>query len=526
MPVKRVRRLAAAAALVAVLSGCSARPAAGPSQGPATATQQEGGPGGQTSKAGSGAAKLPFLQPWLQPPAQAVPRVDVLGPDPHRDVRGTLRPECVVKWPVGYEIGLQVVLPPGTDPPRVALYGAELFPFDLGTAPGPGPSVSIWKFRAMPPRGRVAVTLDARPAGVDYTATFWFEPRPPVTATLWVGPGPDGPWRLAHPVAVRPAHPLWLRYTFTGPVLPGPILLQGEPGPWDTAYLALGAPPGQLTAAWQRDGSLVVGWPQAPPVVEVTSRGQILDQEGFPIPLPQAVLVAGDPPAVVATDPATGAGEVVATLDRVPATFTLRLDREGRRLLYNRSGSDPHAPQAAVDLATGQPAPGEPFPWPDKTGGPPGPVVMKAQAPDGTWADVHVPDPPLSHPYGAQAAGRGDLVLRRPAGPEVRLPGGLGLDRGPLCGEVQPGLAWSPDSRTLAAVSYREGGIDILLFDRATGQTRTLATRPCGFATALSWSPSGRYLAAGPQVLDAATGQVVLDEVLPGGRCPEVLVLW
>jgi WD40 repeat protein len=66
------------------------------------------------------------------------------------------------------------------------------------------------------------------------------------------------------------------------------------------------------------------------------------------------------------------------------------------------------------------------------------------------------------------------------------------VDRGPL---PLPGLAFSPDGKTLAAVCL--GGDMVRLWDVATGAEKTAADGHCGAVSALAVAPDGRLVASG-----------------------------
>ena len=131
------------------------------------------------------------------------------------------------------------------------------------------------------------------------------------------------------------------------------------------------------------------------------------------------------------------------------------------------------------------------------------------------WAAAWSPDgtPPdgAAIAFLSQRSGFTEIWLIRPDGEGMRQLTRLNHD------VIE--FTWSPDGRMLAATVSREGAIDLLLIDAATGESRDLRAGKGCFA-APQWSPDSRFLTV--EYEDATTPPDIYRVELDGGRMTQL----
>lgn len=102
----------------------------------------------------------------------------------------------------------------------------------------------------------------------------------------------------------------------------------------------------------------------------------------------------------------------------------------------------------------------------------------------------------------------GALAVRDGSGRETHRFPGLHSVR-PFFFTPSGGPAWSADGKRLSVLTASEGSHALLIADLADGATRLIARGLAGGP--LHWSPDGRHIAVGSQVVEAASGKVIAE---------------
>lgn len=303
----------------------------------------------------------------------------------------------------------------------------------------------------------------------------------PTTLAAAVGLDRNGPWQPVRDGSVLPPDHRWLRLVFSR--LPGEVVLRN-------GMQALNLP-------LEREGeaTLHVNLEQAPAYVTIDSPR---DAGGNPVEPPFLRLIRGKPPIIWSRSPAGGEPRVLATLDAMPTEDALS------------RWKPPAPPVSPARLRF------EEF-W------------NLAVSPDGRYLAL------LEKPRGPfNPAGRLEAVDLRIYDQTTRSEV-LGVQQAvqvlqgiPPCTGGRSALVWRPDGTAVAAVGVGEGVVQLVLFAVQGGPPRVLAERPGtpyeSNLLQVVWSPSGRHLVFGDQLLDAASGQSVAT--LPLGDRSRHLFFW
>jgi hypothetical protein len=370
----------------------------------------------------------------------------------------------------------------------------------------------------------------------DVAFTFCRQLAPRVTATYKDGDA----WRPAT-ASVPAGGPLVLRLAFTSDMLASTVERAlrgphdkdgGSEGDWITAL------------RWIDSRTVELTTDKPAPVMRLNLEGA-QDKYGLSVAGGAPTLYAGEAPAVMAVDLASGEKHRLADLPLEPAGATISADG---RWLRNTSQSirggysATQWQQQLIDLTTGKAQPLKPA---EMSGYwlPSGEVltitadserknlVMTRQSVDGKLETTTLADVPSYDTYIGSPDGKFVAVLAH-AGAQSAYPyvgarfviiSSDGKERLPLTGAVQlyrPGkdgglfhsAVWSPDGTRLALTQPNKDGISLVLADRAAGTVRTISESvPAsdGIATPLTWSPDGTKILVGRALIDSATGKVV-----------------
>lgn len=314
------------------------------------------------------------------------------------------------------------------------------------------------------------------------------------TVTLEVRPE-GGDWAPADAERVWPRGPLDLRFRFSKPMnetvtaeavrkaLADPLHAYGRSYPVTNAELR-----------WE-EGALLVHLPTPPPRVVLVPH-EAVDTEGLQLAdwfLP--LIRTGELPALVA------AGESDTVLTTVPVEVArAAVTPDGRSVLLDRAVADRNYYRSvwryeALDLTTFRLTAREGQTVPEPAG-------------KGLQGAVRSGDRVAGFELGAWVEpGRqeGALVIREMDGRELRRV--TGFRYVPSLRYASAVLAWAPDGRHVGLVLSTGQGLQLHLIDAETGAMRVVG-EPAAFFS-IEWSPSGRQVAVGNQILDVATGKTL-----------------
>ncbi|MFZ5817721.1 MAG: hypothetical protein ACOY93_20900 [Bacillota bacterium] len=298
----------------------------------------------------------------------------------------------------------------------------------------------------------------------------------------------EGDWSPLDPARVYPAEPTELQLRFSKPVdrervaaFVGSLLnTLGTPG---------------ASAEWEGD-VLIIRLPEPPPAFSL-ALGELRDPDGLPmtgVKIPR--LFFGDAPRLM-----VGEAELPG-LPLPPSISWARLEEGGRALLLTWHEVDSEARHGRLDLQTGALTPLA-APPPQRVPGRSDPSGTRvALLEEGVWTGA-----PADPHYAVS------LLIRDREGREL-------LRSRPLRSFDPPAyyssLAWSPDGRQVAVLlNHDRQGSRLYLVDATTGTDRTLLTglQPVRDAQ-IGWSPGGRYLTVGTELVEVAGAKVV--HTLPG----------
>jgi hypothetical protein len=317
------------------------------------------------------------------------------------------------------------------------------------------------------------------------------------TVTLEVRPE-GGDWAPADAERVLPRGPLDLRLRFSKPMnetvtaeavrkaLADPLHTYGRSYPVANAELRWG------------EGALLVHLPTPPPRIVLVPHAAV-DTEGLQLAdwlLP--LIRTGEPPVLVA------AGETDTLLTTVPVEVAravvtpdgsaVLLDRVLADRIYYRS----EWRYEALDLTTFRLTAREGQTVPESAG-------------KGLEGAVRAGDRVAGFALGAWVdPGRkeGALVIRDLSGRELRRVEGFRYI--PMIRGASAVLAWAPDGRHVGlSLLTGQGGWQLHVVDAWTGAMRTVGEPSAG--RCIEWSPSGRQVALGSRVFDAATGKTLFQ---------------
>ncbi|HWI52521.1 MAG TPA: hypothetical protein VNT01_10325 [Symbiobacteriaceae bacterium] len=367
------------------------------------------------------------------------------------------------------------------------------------------------------------VLLDDGTTG--HVAVTFCRQTPPRVAVTYKG----APLPPALPVEA----PLTLRLTFTAEMLR------------ETVERALTGPHGKedrrdgdwiTDLKWLDDRTLELTAGQVPPVMQFNLAGA-QDVHGLFLVGGVPRLFAGDPPRVLAVDPATGKESRLADLQPEPDAAVLAPDGKSLRLVSRQFapgwGSSKWQTKL-VDLTTGKvqeinpqelwlPAHGVDVRYEGKdsllvTRGAQETVLTGFTAgvdsfllsPDGQWIAVLERSGAYS-PESYQPVRF--LIVSADGKTRKALTGEARMWRPGKDGLMLYGPVWSPDSTRIAFTQpgSAKGTAMLVVADVAAGALKTVAADLAGaqaYLDPVSWSPDGRSIQAGPLLVDAATGKV------------------
>jgi len=348
----------------------------------------------------------------------------------------------------------------------------------------------------------IALSLSActapRPAGTPAPGPGASTPAPaapsptaaPATVSLAQRQGDR--WLPVTPLAaVAPPGPAELRLAFSKPVRREEV---------EQALLAAQAAPVRGLMTWLDDQTLIWQIQSLPARLDFLLGGAH-DQDGLPLPGGIPSLRLGQMPVLVTLDPAhPGDEKAIATLPADIATARLEPGGQAVTLQVWQPGTtrwDWTLVQFAADLRGGQ-----------VVSGPVGEARPRAAADLEEWA---------ISPSGALVAGLktdGDLIAKTvpvslvvsdlAGGRRVVTPEFIRRNAAASEGDSTVHLAWSPDSTTVAALTYKGATSDLIAFSVADQRRTTLLPDVPVQAggTVLRWSANPRYLLAGHLIID------------------------
>lgn len=367
----------------------------------------------------------------------------------------------------------------------------------------------------------------------DVVVTFCRQAAPEATVTYKAG----DEWRLANPM-VPAGGPLTLRVAFSREMLPETVE-RSLKGPHDKE----GRSQGDWidTLKWVDGRTLELTAAQAPPVLQLNLRAA-QDRTGLFVARGPANLYSGEPPHVVAVDPASGDSRRLADLAPEPQGASLSPDGKLLRVVSQqfRPGADGPVWQVAlVDLSAGTARQIQP----DEFLGywlPSGEMLdIRREGEDSLLVyrytasgreETLLPNLPQMDSFYGSPDGKWVAVLQRTGnntpdsheGARFIIVSTDGKSRKSLDGEVRVyrpgkdgimlyGPAWSPDNTRLALTQEDGDGVSLVVADVPAGTVRTIARKLPGSRGSydpVTWSPDSARILVGPLLIDAATGQV------------------
>ncbi|HYF93134.1 MAG TPA: hypothetical protein VD969_12960 [Symbiobacteriaceae bacterium] len=341
------------------------------------------------------------------------------------------------------------------------------------------------------------------PGAEPVTETGTPAPAKPVPASVTLQYRYGDAWRQVTNVTSHvPAGPAEIRLSFSKPVRREEV---------EQALMEAQAAPIRGVMRWTDDRTLNWQVAQLPPRVDFLL-GEAHDQDGLALPGGIPSLRVGDPPTFVKADAAGGSDSPLAVLPPDIVSAALSTDHKYLNLTVWSPGAtrwDWQTTGLYLDLDGGEIRVGRVDGFQPRL-----PANLESWA--ASPARNLVAGLRLSAQPEAARRGERDLVLSDVLGARQQVQTGFVVRAG-IAGNAA-GVVWSADGARIAALTDSASGpgrSDVVAMDVADREVGVLIRDvpvSAGIAR-LAWSTDGRYLLAGPVVIDLSSGQ---QRVLPG----------